>query len=396
MKRLRTKRGRRRGTVLVMTAVLLPVMLGLVALSVDMGYIVVVQGQLQNTADAAALAGISVLPRSQVMTVGNSANLAASQNAAILAARAKVRHFSAINFAGGVSVTIPSSRDSDIVVGYQARPGGSITPTSPPDANFPNAVQVTVRRDGNANTPLALFFAPAIGAGPWSGQATATAMVQGAVNSVRSIPNVNGLFLPIAIDYASWNRFMTTGLSPDGLRHDNYSVIPPTSTYTAPGNVTGNADQIPEFVDPNFPGKTGAPGAFGWISVGQSTGVSALRNYITNGESASDIAWLLSNGLLPLPAGGWRSEPGNKGGATGTLPSIIGLPREIMLYDSITGNGRNANYHIVGFAGVTLVNAGNGITLQPTVVIDPTAVTGPGGLGGGSSSLVLSPVKLTQ
>jgi Flp pilus assembly protein TadG len=401
MKRPRTKLKRRRGTVLVITAVLLPVLLGLVALSVDMGYIVVVQGQLQNTADSAALAGVSVLQQAQVLnnaTAGNPTSQAASQNAAIAAARAKVRQFSALNTAGGASVTIPANRDIDIVVGYQSAPGGSITPTSPPDVNFPNAVQVTVRRDSNANTPLSLFFAPAIGAAPWSGQATATAAVQvGNITSFKSIPGVNGKMLPIAINVADWNNFLLTGLSSDGLVHDDYSVSAPTSANSPPNNVTSNPDSIPEFADSGFPGKTGSPGAFGWVDVGlASGGVPTLDNYINNGAAPSDISWMLSNGHLPFPSTmGWSGEPGNKTSAVSTLTNIIGQPREILLYDTMTGSGSNATYHMVGVAGVTVVQAGNGVTLQPSVVFDPTAVSG-SGTSGVPSRFVLSPVKLTQ
>lgn len=377
----------------MMTACLLPVMLGFVALSIDMGYIVVVRGQLQNTADAAALAGVSVLQQSQVMTAGNAINISASQNAAIAAARAKARQFSALNTAGGVSVTIPAN--SDIVVGYQSTPGGSITPTSPPDLNFPNVVQVTVRRDSTANTPLSLFFAPAIGIGPWSGTATAAAAVQGSISSFRSIPGVNGKLLPIAINVVDWNAFLLTGRSNDGLVHDDYSVSSPSSSNPSPNNVSNGNDSIPEFVDSGFPAKTGLPGAFGWVDVGQASGgVPTLDNYINNGDTPADISWLLSNGCLPFPSTtGWSGEPGKKSSADGILRNIIGQQREVMLYDTSAGAGSHVTYHMVGVAGVTVVDAGNGVTLQPSVVIDPTAISGSGLTFG---NYVFSAVKLTR
>ncbi|MDX1943777.1 MAG: VWA domain-containing protein [Pirellulaceae bacterium] len=55
------RRGRRKGNVIVLTAFLMIVMLALVALSVDVGYVYTLQAQLQRSVDAAALAGAGQL-----------------------------------------------------------------------------------------------------------------------------------------------------------------------------------------------------------------------------------------------------------------------------------------------------------------------------------------------
>ncbi|KKL08384.1 hypothetical protein LCGC14_2576400, partial [marine sediment metagenome] len=52
------------GAIIVMVAVMLVVLLGCVALAVDIGYLYVARAELQRTADAAALAGVSELPES--------------------------------------------------------------------------------------------------------------------------------------------------------------------------------------------------------------------------------------------------------------------------------------------------------------------------------------------
>ena len=49
------------------------------------------------------------------------------------------------------------------------------------------------------------------------------------------------------------------------------------------------------------------------------------------------------------------------------------------LFSAVNGNGQNATYTIVGFAGVTIVEAdltGNNkhLTIQPVAIPDPTAV----------------------
>src|SRR3972149_3462694 len=53
--------GRRRGTVAVMTAVTLVVLLIFASFAVDLGFVGAVCGDMQHTADSAALAGASAL-----------------------------------------------------------------------------------------------------------------------------------------------------------------------------------------------------------------------------------------------------------------------------------------------------------------------------------------------
>ena len=54
---VRTHRRTRQGAVLVLAAVLMTILFTFVAFSVDIGYVVVANAELQNAADAAALAG---------------------------------------------------------------------------------------------------------------------------------------------------------------------------------------------------------------------------------------------------------------------------------------------------------------------------------------------------
>ncbi len=57
----RTKRPNRRGTVLVMAAFMMIVMMALLAMSVDLGYVTTVNSELKRATDAAALAGAGAL-----------------------------------------------------------------------------------------------------------------------------------------------------------------------------------------------------------------------------------------------------------------------------------------------------------------------------------------------
>ncbi len=59
--KLRRRRGSRRGTIIVLSAVLMIVLMGLLALSIDTGYMYTMQTELDRSVDAAALAGAAML-----------------------------------------------------------------------------------------------------------------------------------------------------------------------------------------------------------------------------------------------------------------------------------------------------------------------------------------------
>lgn len=72
MKRLSSASRRRRGAVLPLTALLVVFLIALIALGVDMGYIITVRTQMQSAADAAALAGAAkLLDTSYLQGTGN-------------------------------------------------------------------------------------------------------------------------------------------------------------------------------------------------------------------------------------------------------------------------------------------------------------------------------------
>ena len=69
-----TAQHKRRAATVVLVAVVVPVLIGFTALTVDVGYLYNVRTQLQTTADAAAHAGAVLLPNEQ------AARTAAHQN----------------------------------------------------------------------------------------------------------------------------------------------------------------------------------------------------------------------------------------------------------------------------------------------------------------------------
>ncbi|MGB2952343.1 MAG: pilus assembly protein TadG-related protein [Gaiellaceae bacterium] len=97
-------------------------------------------------------------------------------------------------------------------------------------------------------------------------------------------------------------------------------------------------------------GKTGAPGAFGLINLDQShggTGPPILADWILHGYDQY------------LPLGGYYSDPGakfNSSQVQSALQQRIGSVLLFPVYDTLTGNGANASYHIIGWVGFHLLS----------------------------------------
>ncbi|MBE0598426.1 MAG: hypothetical protein IH614_14255 [Desulfuromonadales bacterium] len=144
-----------RGAVLVLVAILMVVIIGVAALAIDIGHLVAVGNELQNAADAAALAGASVL-----FNADGSINTDANQ----VAYDTAVAHMSGIE---NIHVSNWSTNDGDIQRGHWTLPinGASagfiangndtqadlfLTSNLNTDPNFINAVKVVVTR---LNTP---------------------------------------------------------------------------------------------------------------------------------------------------------------------------------------------------------------------------------------------------
>ncbi len=72
------------GSILVATVIIMTAFIGLLAVVVDLGHLFVVKSQLQNAADAGALAGARAL---YLNNSNNSADFTAAQNAAIAAVK---------------------------------------------------------------------------------------------------------------------------------------------------------------------------------------------------------------------------------------------------------------------------------------------------------------------
>ena len=93
-------------------------------------------------------------------------------------------------------------------------------------------------------------------------------------------------------------------------------------------------------------GSTGAPGAFGLVNLaGGSNGTSG----------ASELAdWIMDGFDKYLDLGGYYSDPGVKFNANqiqDAMKARLGTEMLFPVYDTLTGQGSNASYHIIGWVG---------------------------------------------
>ncbi len=363
----------RRGAVAPMAALLLAVLVGMLAFSIDVGYIAVVKGELQNAADAAALAGAAKMQNAYVqyyapgqlaqLSIYNGLSDTGNANSPISTAQ----RIAQANVAGGVNISLPAG---DVSFSYYDGTNPFTAASYP--TTFPNTITVTTRRDATANTPLGLFFAQIFGINSVNLTATASATIYaGDVTSLQAISGVNAHILPVALDINVWKKYYTTGLSADGLLHMGPNGNPQLQVY---------------------PFDTNTPGSFGLLDVGPpANNVPAFQNWIDDGETPNDISYLVNNNLVPVTPDApqpWKVGPGLKSSLIPNFHSQMGVPNLIPLfvpasplpnYVAANGTGQNATYNIVGFVGVTITQAagsGNGLTvsIQPTAVVDPTAI----------------------
>lgn len=366
-------RPHRRGAIAPLAALLLIPMLAMLAFAVDLGWITHTHNQLQSAADAAALAGAGSLTDNYVkfnLQGVTAAQKTTLKNDAVTLATATARNFAGYHPAGEVAnLTLLST---DVEMGYTDAAGTYTTPVKADQ--YPNTVKVTMRREASANGQLPLFFARVLGITtvPLTATAKATIYASGGIDTLSP----GGGILPMTYDVNHWDNFVDTGKDPDNHTSIAADGYPHLSVYPSI-KFTGN---------------------FGELSLNQSNaGSSVIRDWITNGMSAADVAALRSDGLIPLSSHNPNSQPdwkGNPGLKTSTIQEVGEHVGEVYLlplfkpvkpapgnYQAGEGNGSNYYYTIVRFVPVliTYVDAtGNdkGIYVRPAAFIDPNSVFG--------------------
>jgi Flp pilus assembly protein TadG len=378
---------RRPGAIVPLAAVLAVFLLGMVAFSVDIGYICVAEKELQNAADAAALAGASQYLNRVALTG------VTSQSAAIAAARDQAQRLAGLNTVGSVAIALDRNNSNDaggdIVCGRLDTSAGLSSSLSTTTTPY-NSVQVRARRTAQQNGSLQLFFGSVLGHGSQDLVATATATCADGITAfkIAGSGKTTCSLLPFTLDIAVWNDQVVNGNGPD-----NWTYNPTTKVYSA------GQDGIHEVK--LFPTKGNSPGNFGTVDIGSANNSTAdISRQILYGPNQSDLDKM--GGQVALGPSGTLTLQGDTGISAGfkdELTAIRGQPRVIPLYSKVTGQGNNTYYTIVAFAGIIITDVqlttGNKyVTIQPEFVVDATAVTGT--RSSTTSYFVSQPLKLTR
>jgi hypothetical protein len=347
MKRNETKNGcgRTRGIVAVQVAVMLVVMLGFAALTVDVGTLYNVRADLQRSADAAALAGASALTSDAMMRVRMDPQDYESLYRTMGFIHDRSHAYSEHNKAFGETTRI---EQGDIVPGWLDLTSGTDGIQVGPAPDDYNAVEVTIRRrrnGGGVNSSVPYFFAPIFGKAEGKSSARAVAVFDDRVAGF-TVSSTSAGFLPFTIHEDAFTQELAHG-------GDRYSFDHPN------GLVQNNPDGIREVRLYPYPlsgsGYTEGDGNFGVLNIGTGNqGLQALRNQIINGVSPEDLVMEVGTSDLTFQDSGGSpvtyditGSPGLDGGLADAIQSVEGQVVGFFLHDNVILSGSNATYRIV-------------------------------------------------
>ena len=346
----------RQGAVLVLAAVMLFMMMAFLAFTVDTGYLAASKAEIRRSADSAALAGCWELYDGLVQ--GKSLT---QSEADVAAESALFAGFNPIaNTVPGLSNEINSR---SVEVGYLSSINSNSISTN---ASLPfHAVRVTVKKNSQQNGEIPFFFGRIFGDSGRAIDAAATAVMARNISGFTTPGNSQETLdvLPFALDLQTWNTISAN------TAQDTFSY------NTSTGALTAGADGVREVN--LYPQGTGSPGNRGTVDIGGANNSTAdIARQIVYGISQADIQQLgkslnfNSSGTMTL-----NGDTGISAGVKDELASIIGQPRIIPVFSTVSGNGNNANYTIVKWVGVRILNVKlTGAMSQKSVIVQPAPV----------------------
>ena len=365
-----------RGKFMILTVILLPVILGACALTVDLGLQAAAQGQLRTAADAAALAGARALALEYI----NNTSEDTATRLGVAVTEAQRISAQGQNRVFGTPVTHllgsgPGGTGEDLLVGYiDITSTSSALDTSSGMSDRYNSVRATAARLAARGTALSPAFSWIWGIQGIDVRSTSTATAQlytikGFTPGSQSPVDV----LPIVMPKANYDA-MTAGNTPDQYAYN------PTSKTVSPGTDGVGESQL-------YPVQSGSPGNWGTVKLGvTNNSTSVLGDQIRYGLTAEQIATFpdstiqldTSQNPPSLTLGG---NPGLSAGIKDDIEAIIGTVRPIMVYDTNGGNGNNAWFRVVAFGFVRIMaedfkGADKYVLVQPAAGFDGSGIPG--------------------
>ncbi len=331
---------KRRGAIIPLVAICLVVILGLVALAIDIGMVAVAKTQAQNAADAAALAGTRTFNQNTGYNLNNVPKQAVTTAVAnkLFNAPFKGDPNNIVNPAADIY----TSGDVKVEAGgyYYVYNDGNTSlegfkmafpPTAKPAAEPYTAVRVTI------TTTSPMFFGGVFGTSPFNVKATSVAahrprdvvIVMDLSGSMR-FQSCPGAYFNGTNTYPHWGP-RTRSFNPDPLfpKFGHYSAIS-TVAFQGSGTGTTGAEQIDQAN----------------ISIDNNSGAAVLKDFMTTGstlafpyDSAKDTQNLTPGGDNFLQASStYIKTVGDFVGATPTPAQVLDFERGVTGYTG-TWNG---------------------------------------------------------
>ena len=376
----RNLRHKRRGNILVLSALMMVGMMAMLAFAIDIGYLCLARDELQRSADAAAIAATwDLIDPSSLTGNANVTHLAYN-------ARSTAGQFAGLN---NVLRESPGLGSSDVSVGFLSNPSDPSEALDLSGANSPNAVRVCVRRTSQQNGEVPFFLARVLGLDRMATQAEATAALLTSFRGFQAPSDGSNLeLMPFALDQQTWDG-MLAGTGTDNWKWNSDQQ-----------RVQAGADGILEIN--LYPQGTGSPGNRGTVDIGSNNNsTNDIARQIVHGISPSDLEY--HGGKLEFDENNELSLNGDTGISAGVkdeLTSIIGKPRIIPIFERVARPGNNAQYTIVQFAGIRIMDVKlTGSETTKRVIIQPANIVARGGLpgpGANTSYFVYSPVWLIR
>jgi hypothetical protein len=369
----------RRALVAVQVLVMLTVLLGFAALTVDIGTLYRARAELQVAADAAALAAASAYTTDTMLQVRLSSEDPAAFATVLEMASTRAATFGYLNDTLGWPTLIQTS---DVVTGWlDVTLAASVLNTAALPTDH-NAVQVMVRREKgggtDSNGPVELFFAPVFG--KLVGETSASAVAVFDDRFAGYDLNANGAgALPFSVHKNIYLNALAAGA-------DEYAYDGDIE------DVALGSDRVPEI---NLYPHDAVPGNFGLLNIGSpNQGVPELRDQIENGISPADMeAEVGTSEVIFVDDNGspvTYQISGNPGMKTSLESSIEERAAEVVaffIHGGVTGTGANSIYNIVDIRfgrvmGVRLI----GPPTQRGLWIQPVTYNGGGVMLGGAAA----------
>ena len=305
--RILTVARREDGAIAVMVAILAVALIVVAAFTTDFGMAYAQRRALSTGADSAALAVIHTEYNTQLAFLTRTCADALAQDAALDPAdpsKASNIAYTQINANAPFGATIPAS---DIVTTLSCVSSGTVL-----------QVRVTVNRT----------IQPILG-----GAASASPMhIKGeAVAALGVINGVTGL-MPIAVCTNEAQAIIAQHVADKAAgRADGAQLVPLDKVWGSGASCDGG----------------GGTGNWGWLNFGKGVSVPDLVAYITG-------AYPFTLTLPVPPIDGTPGDKGNSNNVVDAMQTVMDKIVNLPVYSTVSGNGANTEYSIIGFLSVKL------------------------------------------